>query len=464
MVYNLLDTGDFDFGIPEIQKYKHIYNSRVPQTLDRQQRLLRSWEATRESMHAATRRDQSVTDRILLERISRHVDFAFNFIPFYRKHYSAVGFRTGDVVTWNDFACLPTVSKADLIAEYPHSIVANGIDIESCHGARTSGSTGKPLTLVRDDAAADRRMLEILRQFETMLDSPLQREDWIYNIYHSHWVVTSLAGFYRTFSVSQDCPPEAILRHISSLRPRFISSFPSFLARFQEVARDLRPFGVECISTNSESSTVLERQKLADHFKVPVLDEYSSEELPSIAIECPYNNYHVEEDRTYLEIVEPDNESVGRVVGTDLANIYMPIIRYEQGDLARWAKSGQGKCPCGNCYRHLDRLHGRADQAFFSSRNGKILPDRVLDLVDKTLIDVSSGIAEFRVVQKDIGHVEILCVMEGGKISPSAAIVVKFEKGMNDLFGCDISVRFNVVQQIPALSSYKRRMIINEIK
>jgi phenylacetate-CoA ligase len=461
---NVLDVCSFHYDIADIRRHCHHYLSRIPETPRRQARLLEKWERLRESLHADTRRDPELTDRLQLERCARIVDYAFNTIPFYTEIYRKAGYRTGDIITWQDFEALPTISKSDLIREYPLGIVKPELEIERCYGARTSGSTGLPLTLVRDDAAADRRMLEIFRQFETMLKSPLKREDWIYNIYHSPWIATSLSGHYRTFSISQDCPPESILEHFSLLRPRFVSAFPSFLARLQEVGSDLGQFGIECLSTNSESSSRAERQAFSRTFGVPVLDEYSSEELPSIAIECEHGNYHVEEDRIRFELIDIDSEGVGTTVGTDLFNIYMPIIRYVQGDLARFAPaSQQGQCPCGNRYRHLNRLHGRADQVLHSTAIGRVMPDCVLDLVDKTLARTNSHLREFRIVQKSENLVEVISVLESGRVSPNEELVNEFRNGMRRLFGCDLSIPFTIVGEIPQLSSYKRRMVINQL-
>lgn len=449
-------------GIPEIQRYMHRYDKRVAETRTGQLRLRRRWDADRERLHRRTRWSPELIAEWQLDRIAALVDYAYNAIPFYRELYSACGYRTGDIVSWSDFDALPVVRKADMIAAFPEANVLPGVDPQACYGARTSGSTGVPMTLIQDDLSAERWMVNRMRQFEMMAGERLLPEDWIYNVYLSTWSFTSFAGAYRTFSVSEDCPARAIAEHIEKLRPKVLSVFPSFLGRLADCAGDLAQFGVKCICTNSESSSRAERQAYAEHFGAPVLDEYASEELSIIATECRHGRYHVVEDRIHVGIVNADEDGIGDIVGTDLSNIYMPMIRYAQGDLIAWTGK-HGHCDCANNFRYIERFLGRADQALQSAAIGRVPPDRVMNLCDRTFVSYESGIAQFRVIQRAVESVEVLLVLRGSQDIASPTILEQFRAGLAELFQSQLHVQYTYVPRLPELSSHKRRMILCEI-
>jgi len=457
----ILDVAAYAFDDPDIARHVHRYRKGVPETFARQRRVARKWELTRDLLHARLHWPRERIREWQLSRVSALVDFAFATIPFYRSRYSAVGFRTGDIVTWDDFAELPVVTRRDLTIDFPASHVVGGIDPASCYGARTSGSSGMPVTIVRDDASEELQSLLRMRQFEIMLGDAMDPNDWIYNVYLSSWAFTSFAGSFPVFSISEDCPPAAVLRHIARLRPRLLSAFPSFLSRMARVAENLHDYGVRCICTNSEASSQQERANLADAFGVPVLDEYSTEELSGVvASECREGRYHITEDRLVIEVANAADDGVGDIIATDMANLYMPIIRYAQGDLIQLAPDG-AVCPCGNGFRHLLRFLGRADEALESPMVGRVPSDRLMNLCDRTLVNTKSGVAEFRLVQTGRDAVDVLVALRTGATTVESTIMRAFADGIRALFQFPIALNVRYVDRLPDPTSHKRRTVVN---
>jgi phenylacetate-CoA ligase len=302
-----------------------------------------------------------------------------------------------------------------------------------------------------------------MRQFEVMLGERLLPADWIYNIYLSTWAFTSFDGDFRVFSVSEDCPPSAVVRHIRRLRPKIISAFPSFVSRMMALPQDLSRFGVRCICTNSEGSTRQERNAFAEAFGVPVFDEYSTEELCGVvASECVKERYHIVEDRVVVEVANTGLDRVGDIIATDLANFYMPIIRYSQGDLIGLADEST-TCDCGNSFRYFDKLLGRGDQALNSPAIGRVPGDRLMNLLDRTLVSYESGVAAFRVVQVQHDAVDVLIVLRSGVFVIDANIWDTLTDGLRELFEYRITITLRYLNALPDLGSHKRRSIVNEV-
>lgn len=238
-----------------------------------------------------------------------------------------------------------------------------------------------------------------------------------------------------------------------------VSAIGSYLEKLATVGTSLQACGVRLVSTNSETTTPEERRKWSRIFGVPVRDEYSSEELDLLAMECPYGHYHAVEDDAHLEIHASDSSGLGRIVGTDLWNEAMPMIRYDQDDLAEWETSGP--CPCGSGFRRIKHLHGRADQAFISRVKGIIAPASLLDAVEETLCAPQSNVREFRVIQEDFDLIRLLYVAQRPHEPASSDALIGLHRRLNALFGHSVALNAEAVSAIPETSSFKRRTLIN---
>lgn len=450
-------------NIANIIKYVHK-NNRVRQpSVGSHIRLRKKWEVEKSTLHARLSWDLERMQVWQLEHLSKLVDFAYNYVPFYHALYHEAGFRTGDIVTWSDFEKLPIVDKKMLVDNRSALCASIGFAPDNHHVARTSGSSGINFTIVQDDTSVDTRVVLNLRQTEMMVGHALSPDDWRYGIYLASERFTSLAGGYPVITVGQDCPAVDVFEHIQKIKPKILYAFPSYLKRLQVCAGDLTEWGVECICTNSEPSTQEERQVFARHFGVPVLDEYSSEEFSLIATECKYGRYHIVEDNLKAEVCNIDPEGWGTLVGTSFANTYMPFIRYSQGDIVK-LDARQILCECGTHFRYLDTFHGRADQFLESKNNGKIPPDKLMGLYDSTLILETSGVKEFQIVQTHLDKIEIRIVLMDKEGAYNYALMSNFVSGIKQLFSGDpLTVSVHVLESIPAAKSYKRRLIVNMI-
>lgn len=460
---SLFDVRSFHFEMEEIQANLHPLDDRRPETLHSQQKLLAKWNSSRDDLHGRVSMDPELMQRRQLERISLLVDTMFASNPFYHRLYSAVGYQSGDLATWDDYNALPTITKDDIIDNLDEFVGHLSLTAEDVYSSRTSGSSGRVMTILQDQATVDRHTLYYLRHYERLLGRQRNLNEWLYEIYLAPNRFTSMEGNYPVFTLSQDCSPTAALEHIRQLRPTILSAFPSYLLRMLELPADVSNLGIEVICTNSEGSSKGERDQIAKSFDAPVFDEYSSEELYLIATECRHDRYHFVEDNVRADVLQPDVNGLGEIVATGLMNSYMPFIRYRQGDVIQIGNSEQS-CPCGSRFRALTQFHGRADQ-FMNTRSGGIVaPDRVMGLYDRTLITPGAKVIEFKLVQESLDRVDLFVTLTADATEPGSEMMNAFTGGLRELFGDNppiINVR--VVDEMPAALSFKRRLITNRI-
>lgn len=459
----IFDVSRYTLGVPHLEAYVHR-NKKVPETVAAQRRLLRKWQARATQLRRYTSLEPELVDRRQLEQVSRLVDHAFATHPFYRRLYGAAGFTRGDIVTWRDYEALPTITKQDVIAHFESFRSANlAPDLSECYSSTTSGSSGQVLTALFDRAAIDEDIMLCLRFYEQMLGRERAPSEWLYQIYLASPPFTSLDGRYPTFTVSNECPPETVLEHLRRFRPALLSGFPSYLERLGALVRDDDDLGVLAINTNSEASTVAERRRIAERFRAPVFDEYSSVELGLIATQCREGHYHVVEDCVRVDAANQDAEGRGDIVATSLFNSFMPFIRYRQGDAIQF-ESSSAACACGSRFRRLATFLGRTDQFLLSRAVGKVPPDQVMALYDRTLLIADANISEFQIVQRALDEVHLTLVPADAGKAVDDDLLACFANGLRDLFN-DRGVRVVVESRsaLPPERSHKRRLIKCEL-
>jgi phenylacetate-CoA ligase len=160
-----------------------------------------------------------------------------------------------------------------------------------------------------------------------------------------------------------DRPPAQQLAWLRAVAPAYLLTYPTNLAALlDEVERQgVSVPGLRQVRTIGETLAPAVRQRAQSVLGVTVADTYSSQELGTMAIQCPHSGlYHVMAEGYLVEVLDPHGApcgdgATGRLVVTDLHNFAMPLIRYDLGDYAEVGPA----CTCGRGLPTLRRIVGR---------------------------------------------------------------------------------------------------------
>jgi phenylacetate-CoA ligase len=94
---------------------------------------------------------------------------------------------------------------------------------------------------------------------------------------------------------------------------------------------------LRALFVGGEPLTDARRARIAEIWRVPVVEEYGSTETGTLAGQCPYGRLHLWADRAIVEVYDPRTgtvsaEGCGRLVVTPLYREAMPLLRYDTGD------------------------------------------------------------------------------------------------------------------------------------
>lgn len=305
-----------------------------------------------------------------LRRLVRLVDYAARTVPFYARLYRGVGYKRGDLRSFEDFARLPIVERSTLSAAWSEERRKNVLLARRQPAAfqtASPGLDGRFVTVARDRRAVMIEALMALRQLEHQSQGQLGDRDLLLEIGAAPPWFSSVAGLYRRTFLSSQAELDDLAGAIRALRPAAVALAPSLLTALLPRLGDLRDHDVEVVIVRDERSTRKERQVWSDAVRVKVLDEYAPPELGRLAVECPYGRHHLEDDATYVEVLAPEPTTVraereaGELVVTSLLNQAMPLIRCRSGDRARFAGS---RCACGSGFRTIDSPEGPSLDSF----------------------------------------------------------------------------------------------------
>ena len=211
---------------------------------------------------------------------------------------------------------------------------------------------------------------------------------------------------------------------LQKIQPGYLSTYPSILETI-----DLKPLTrLKGIKTTGETL----------HRKNPLIaDMYSSEEVGTIAIQCPDNSevYHVMEN-IILEILDEQNlpANIGRVIITDLTSQY--LYRYDIGDYAEI-----GECPCGRGLQTIKKILGRR-------RNMVVLPDgsRHWPRIGSTEFRAIAPIRRFQAAQIDATTLELRLIANAPLTQNQQDAICKL---IHHFIGYPFEIQFTYVSEFP---------------
>lgn len=295
--------------------------------------------------------------------------------------------------------------------------------------AKTSGSTGEPVSVrktainrlywsaftIRDHLWHRRQFGNRMSSIRANVSKYIEMKDW-----GAPARDLFATGPAQGIPITTDIAEQA--RLLRRFRPEFLIIYPNNLAAFatnwESAGFDLE--GLRHIKTIGETVPDELRVRVKALTRLEIEDNYSSQEVGTIAIQCPASGlYHIMSEALIVEVLDargrPCREGeIGRVVLSDLVNLATPVIRYDIGDYAEVGPA----CACGRGLPTLRRIVGR-------ERNLVRLPDgsRNWPLVGFHAFDSVAPVRQYQLIQTAPDHIEF-------KIVTDAAISKEQEDGL----------------------------------
>lgn len=376
---------------------------------------------------AALARQMELTERLPLSDIQAGQDRQLRALlahfaaqsPQFQARLKAAGLAVGDVAGVSKLSRLPVLTRRDIQSAGPAFYCAQLPQAHERAGeTKTSGSTGEPVTVTKTRITMLFSLVYTLRNHAWngrdmtgrvfSIRANIARFGW-----SDDWGVPVAplfeSGKLQGMPISADIGEQA--KHLAAFQPHMLIIYPTAL----EALLDLWGDGgsplenLQHIKTLGETVSDRLRSKARSVVGLELEDVYSSQEMGTIAMQCPEGGqYHVMSESVIAEVLDENDRpcgegEVGRLVLTDLQNFASPLIRYDIGD---YAEVG-GPCACGRTLPTLKRILGR-ERNLVRHADGR----RHWPLVGFHDFDTVAPVRQYQMVQTSLQDIEFRVVTD----------------------------------------------------
>lgn len=406
-----------------------------------------------------------------LKNIQALIKHAYQTSPFYRDRMKKMGIVPSDIKTLNDFSQFPILKKEDII-EHREEMVSNSFAKDEIHLSQSGGTTGNLVTFYRDNGCISQKEAALLH-FERWAG-------WDFGTWKSYiWPATfdfngasglksAIKNFlyqrviiYPAIKIKED---EAlkILYKMKRKGVHFVRAFPGALKEVAHIARkyQIQFDSIKGIVTTGELMLDYDRKFIEETFQAPIFNSYRTREIGLIGQECrAHHGLHINSAHVYVEVVDeeknlPVKNQLGKILVTDLLNRGMPFIRYEIGDIGIMEDS---ECSCGRKMPLISQLGGRLSDALYTTKGEKLVSISVIPNMFSHFLKEQN---QFQLIQEDYDKITIrLTYPELNKET-----ILEQKNVARQIFGEDIKIKYEYVDEIPRLKSGKYPIIVSKIK
>ena len=407
---------------------------------------------------------ESDYEKYTIEKRKEIVDFHLKNNKSYQEFVGKSNFNH-----WNE---LPIMTKKDFQKPLSERL-SDGFTLKNVYVNKTSGSSGDPFIFAKDKCCHALTWANIISKFGWFnIDFNSSKQARFYGIpldfigNKKERLKDVLKNSYRfpIFDLS-DAFLEKTLKKFRCKKFDYINGYTSsivlfakFLQKKNIILTSVCPT-LKCCVVTSEMLFEEDKILMEQQFGVPIINEYGASELDLIAFQNINNEWQVNSETLFVEILDDENnilpnETEGRIVITSLFNKAHPFIRYDIGDVGILDEKSTFKKPI------LKKLIGRTnDIAILPS--GKIAPGLTFYYVTKSIIEDDGNVKEFVIKQTKIDTFEIEYVSEN-ELTENQILTI--EKAITTYLETGLIFTFTRKEKLERSKSGKLKQFVSMMK
>ncbi len=404
------------------------------------------------------------------ERLRTVVAHAYEHVPFYRRRFDEHRVTPADIRGIGDLPKLPLLTRDDIRGHYD-DLRSRLVPAATMKSGHTSGTTGTPLTVGYDQdtiemtyAVFDRHYrwagLRMSRDGDRIAVArgnvivPLEQRKppyWRYNSVQNQLILSS-------FHLSKDTLP-AYFEALRAFQPAVVDGYPSTLYVLAKYLKSRgETFPVRAAVSSSETLYDFQRETIAESFACPVFDYYALAERVLFSGECErHEGHHLAVEYGVPEVVDAKGQPLpagtpGKLVGTSLHNLAMPLIRYVTNDVTAIRP---GSCSCGRPLPLMEDVTTKAEDVL-TLKDGRLISPSVLTHPFKPLDNIEGS----QIVQTAPDRV-IVRIVPGPRFDNGLVPHLIHELGQR--LGADVEIAVEMVDTLEVSKNGKFKWVISKV-
>jgi phenylacetate-CoA ligase len=311
------------------------------------------------------------------DALQRMIYHCYNHVPYYQEIFRNLGIKPEDITTPSDLIKLPVLDKK-MVNENFDKLIAKRYKNFLCRTSLTSGTSGSPGKFLRDFNSINFEHAATWRHWKGAGDLGKKRVSlrggiivpvaqmkppfWRYNPANRE---VQMSSFHLSMTNSASYVDEIV-----KFQPKILYCLPSLGQLLAKFFRHHKvDYRFDAVFTSSESLEPEVRQYIEEVFQCRIYDWYGQTERVAAIGQCPQGSYHIQEDYSLVELIPAEEEGCFELVGTQLQNWVMPLLRYRTHD---YIYGAQETCSCGSNFRRVDKILGRSGNFIITPEGCKV--------------------------------------------------------------------------------------------
>jgi phenylacetate-CoA ligase len=194
-----------------------------------------------------------------------------------------------------------------------------------------------------------------------------------------------------------DADYDRMFKEWSAYAPLGVEADPAYLALLVRAARrrGVRLPSPEFVTLTYETTTRAMRRDIGRALEAPLFQLYGATEAGVLFMECEHGRLHPNERHSHIDLVPlPGSLNLARVLVTTLGRAWMPLLRYDIGDVVRVAESRSCECGLESDGPLLVRVEGRQSDCI--EVEGRTITPLMLDDAIHTALGPAATIEQWQ--------------------------------------------------------------------
>lgn len=391
------------------------------------------------------------------KRLQELIEFAKQNVPYYKKW-------DGKLESLSDF---PVMNKQIYLQHYADFLTPKELipgQKGELHIQRTSGSTGTPFEVPQDTRCRTRRIATIkfgneligFHSFEPMVH--LRSLKYYYQgnptIFHNK----DLNITYADNAELNDKKIKDIIDVINATKSKVVRGYSTSIDAIcsYAISHDITLISHPSFISGGEILLDSVRKKIVNDLHCNVISQYANEEngvIGQTMLNGKGTTMILNRASCFVEILKFDNDEpaaageLGRVVVTDFSNYAFPMIRYDIGDVASIGEIRNG------ILVSIENLVGRKTDLVYDTKG------QWIEMMNSIPVEIHNNlkIKQWQFIQESEKEYTLRLVSADAEVRRSPE---HFERLMQELLGQDAIVHIEYPNELPVLSSGKRKIVI----
>jgi phenylacetate-CoA ligase len=382
-------------------------------------------------------------------------------VPYYKKLFQKIGFEPEtNFNSLEDMLKIPILKKEVVRANREEFI--NKKYENSALEFKTSGSSGNPFSALISPkhwiieqgvvwrhwkwaGYNFRDKMAIVRSHTPKNENELIKVDKIRNFY-----------YYSPFHLTDE-NIKMYLNHMIDENIVFLRGYPSSLLSLANYVNktDCDIPNIKGMLTASEVLTDEDRKIIESAFKAKISNHYGLAEQIVMFGDCEkHEGLHNYDEYGYLELIDTEDENIKKIIGTNLNNLAMPLIRYDTGDLAEVSEQS---CSCGRSSQVIKNVIGRHDSQIVTPEGNKIPSVNFYTMFEYYPVE------SWQMIQHTIDKVEV--ILQGDNLeNKKDELYLKLKEDLSFRLPQSISFEMSIHKSFYKVGEGKKNPFISLVK